>query len=529
MRELAARPAVIRYLGLAGSVALGVDAFLSGAFPKIQLHVDPQSVATGHNCIAIMVLWLGGTAALAGAWWLGRNLVSRDVVPPGSPKILAAKAEIPALLSKLVGGRRQPAAITARWTAITAGLWMLPMLVIPPLSSRDMYAYACQGALFDSGGNPYHQGVSSLPCQWLDSVSAVWRDTPTPYGPIFVAFSGGAARLGSLTAAIIAFRALAVVGVVLMAISLPPIARRFGLPVERVLWIALACPLVIIHLVGGGHNDAITIGLLLAATAVIATRYDRLSGLIIGGILIGLSIGVKPSMLVAVPFITLYAASKTDTSGPLRFPPVQAMVRRGGALLLSAFVALLIPTLITGLGFGWVTALIHSSGTPSWTSPSTAIGTSLNAFANLFGSHPDLIPITRKIGTGLMPIALLLIFWRGRSGNRFYAAGMALLAVTFFAPVAMPWYLIWPLVMFAITPVRARWFAIVVVIASFESMPDGVGLDGLLHLPLSIMTSIAAICGLIAGVRWLRGAEPAEFPPTEFPPEPAATEPARAG
>lgn len=491
------RSSIIRYAGLIGSIALAVDAYIFGALPRIRQHITPQSVATGHNGILIMSLWLLGTAALAGAWWFGRRLVGTGV-------------------------------LTARWTALTATLWMLPMLVIPPISSRDMYAYSCQGALFAAGGDPYHQGVSSLPCPWLDSVSVVWRDTPTPYGPLFIAMAGVASRLGSLTAAIIAFRILAVIGVAIIAISLPRLARRFGLPVDRVLWLVLASPLVVMHLIGGGHNDAITIGLLLAATAIVATRYDRLSGLIIGGALIGLSVAIKPTILVAVPFIALFTSGGADqpapaplrvgtvatASGPFGFPPVAAMVGRGGVLLLSAFVALLIPTLATGLGFGWVSALIHAGGEPSWTSPSTAIGTSIDALLSVFGVHVNVVPVTRTVGLAVLPVALVLIFLRARAGQRFYAAGIALLAVTFFAPIAQPWYLIWPLVMIAISPVRARWFAIAVVVASFAAMPDGVGLDGLLRLQLSIAMAIVAIYGLIRGVGWLRGAEPIPYPRT---------------
>jgi hypothetical protein len=494
----------IRWIGLAGSVMLGIDAYLFGAFRVIRLHVDPQSVATGPNGIAIMALWILGTAALAGAWWFGRGLTSR---------------------------------VSTRWVTVTAAIWMLPMLVIPPISSRDVYAYSCQGALYAGGGDPYHQGISSLPCQWLDSVSVVWRDTPTPYGPGFIMTAGGFSKLGSLTATIVAFRLLAVLGVVLIAVSIPPIARHFSLPVERSMWLILACPLVVIHLVGGAHNDAITIGLLLAALAVIASRYERISGLILGGGLIGMSVAVKPTILVAVPFIALYAAGGADAPsissvahgglhhgdardthpfagsasgpGPLGFPPVGDMLRRGGAVLGSAFVALLILTLISGLGFGWVSALIHAGGEPSWTSPSTSFGTSVDALLRLFGIRWNLVPQTRAAGLVLLPIALVLIFWRARWADRFYAAGIALLAVTFFAPIAQPWYLVWPLVMLSLTRARARWFGIAVIVACYAAMTNGVGLDGLSRLGLSIGMGVTAVFALVAGVAWLLGREPA--------------------
>src|SRR4051794_3556673 len=35
------------------------------------------------------------------------------------------------------------------WLLTTGALWALPLLLAPPLGSHDIYAYACQGQLFD--------------------------------------------------------------------------------------------------------------------------------------------------------------------------------------------------------------------------------------------------------------------------------------------------------------------------------------------------------------------------------------------
>ena len=480
-------PRAIRYVGLAGSIALAIAAVLKGALPELQTHVSPQDIASGRHGPLIMVLWLAGTAALGGAWWLGLRL-------PGTGRI------------------------TTRWVIGTAALWMLPMLVVPPTGSRDVYAYACQGDLYAAGRDSYHEGVSALPCQWLDSMSHIWRSTPTPYGPLYIMFEGFAARLGSLTAAIVAFRLLAVAGVALIAYSLPPIARRLGRPVDRTLWLALASPLVAVHLIGGAHNDAITLGLLAAAVAVMITWYDRMAGWVGGGTLIGLSLAIKPTILVAVPFLVLYAAGGADAPtgtgardhGPLGFPPVRAIVTRGGPVLASAFVGLLIPTLISGLGFGWIDALLHAGGGISWTSVSSATGITIDSAAGLFGAHLYVVPAVRTIGVYALVAALVLIFWRGRHDNRLYAAGMALLAVTFFAPFIEPWYLLWPLVLFAMTPARVGWFVAIVVASCFTAMPNGNGLDPLGQKRLSLLTTALGIAGIVAGIRWLwRGRRPA--------------------
>ena len=140
---------------------------------------------------------------------------------------------------------------------VTAALWSLPMLVVPPLASRDMYAYACQGALFDAGLNPYRVGMSAQPCPWLESVSVVWRDTPTPYGPLFVLLAGRGRRLR--LAGRRARRGPAAMPCSRCSgwpRSLPVLARRLGVEEDRALWLVLCCPLVPVHLIGGGHNDA---------------------------------------------------------------------------------------------------------------------------------------------------------------------------------------------------------------------------------------------------------------------------------
>ncbi|BCJ61027.1 hypothetical protein Jiend_44490 [Micromonospora endophytica] len=89
---------------------LAVAAFLGGALPDGDLRPTPVKIWQGTNGPLIIGLWLFGTVAMAVAWW-----VLRDRVP------------------------------SVRWALVTAGLWVLPFLVTPPLGSRDAYAYACQG------------------------------------------------------------------------------------------------------------------------------------------------------------------------------------------------------------------------------------------------------------------------------------------------------------------------------------------------------------------------------------------------
>ncbi|HZD98286.1 MAG TPA: polyprenol phosphomannose-dependent alpha 1,6 mannosyltransferase MptB [Micromonosporaceae bacterium] len=475
VQGLTRRPAFVRWVGFAGSVLLSIAAFVSGAFPALLPEASPVTIAQGPNGALTYLLWGFGTAGLVSAWWLGRHLIGTGLM-------------------------------SARWVIVTAALWMLPLLVCPPTGSRDVYAYACQGALVAAGHSPYHEGVSALPCQWLSSVSLIWRDTPAPYGPLFLMIAGVAAKTGSLTAAIVIFRIMAVVGVIMIAVWLPALARRVGVPTDRALWLVLACPLVVVHLIGGAHNDALTVGLLVAGLALLATRSHRMSALILGGVLIGLSIAVKTTIGAVLPFAVLFAAG-----GPA-LPAVGVLIRRAVAIIGSALVTLLGLSYGLGLGtFGWITALSHAGDSVAWTSPPTAVGLTIGYLERPFGGHFDAVPACRFAALVLMPIVLLVILWHSRNHNPLYGAGLALLATIFLAPVVQAWYLVWPLSMFAVTKVRIRWFIIAITFLSCTILPDGSGLAKTLQAPMSFVVTAIVIWAFVRGLTWLRGFEPKEI------------------
>ncbi|GAB3942035.1 hypothetical protein GCM10027614_28370 [Micromonospora vulcania] len=125
--------------------------------------------------------------------------------------------------------------VTARGCAVGPlgvrhrGLWTLPLLVAPPLGSRDVYSYACQGWTYAHGVDPYAVGVAAAGCPWLDSVAPIWRDTPAPYGPVFVLLAALAVSLGGgLTGTIVLLRVIAVAGLLLAALCLPGLAGQPG-------------------------------------------------------------------------------------------------------------------------------------------------------------------------------------------------------------------------------------------------------------------------------------------------------------
>ncbi|MEV6367703.1 polyprenol phosphomannose-dependent alpha 1,6 mannosyltransferase MptB [Micromonospora musae] len=455
-----------RWTGLAGSTLLAVVAFLGGAMPHGDLRPTPLSIWQGSYGPVILTGWAVGTAVLAYAWWS-----LRDGVP------------------------------STRWALVTVGLWLLPLLVTPPLGSRDVYAYACQGASYAAGINPYEQGVSTLPCPWLDSISYIWRDTPAPYGPLFVMIAGAVVKAtGSLVGAIVLFRLLAVAGIVLTAASLPALARRCGVPAGRAVWLALGSPLIGVQLLSGAHNDAAMVGLLIAGLAVVAARPGRPGMLLAGGVLLGLAGGIKATALVVVPFAALAAIAGGFS--------VRALIRDGGWVVGGAVATVVGATFAAGLDFGWISGLEQGGLVVAWTSPPTALGQTVAYLGLPFGWHGDPLPVTRGIGMGALAVLLVWLWFRARDRDPLWHAALALTATVALAPLFHPWYWTWPLAVLAATSrQRIGWFAVVTLVSAFLVLPDGTGLPRYtktVGAPLMTLLVIVVVVRLVRSARATR-------------------------
>ncbi|MFD0517385.1 polyprenol phosphomannose-dependent alpha 1,6 mannosyltransferase MptB [Paractinoplanes durhamensis] len=437
------RPTRVRYAGLAGSLLLAVAAYLGGAHRPWSPTVTPATIYFGDNGVLLPVAWLAGTALLIGAWWVGRR-------------------DIP----------------SARWAYVTAALWMVPLLPFLPLGSYDVYSYACQGWQQAAGLDPYSGGVDVLGCPWADGVAPTWRAAPAPYGPVFLLLAAAAAKLGgSLSGTIAVLRLVAVLGVGLIAVSLPAITRRSGVPLKRAVWLALACPLIPIHLVSGAHNDAVMIGFLLAGLALAAARWPWAAGA-----LFGLAIGVKATAVVVVPFAVLIVFAYRKW-------------RAAAELLAALAVTLGVVSLVSGRGLGWITGLTGSGASVQWTSPPTAIGMTIG----LFGV--DAVPVTRILGIVALAVVLVVLWWRVlRGADVWISTGYAMAATVLLAPVFHPWYATWALVLLAATlPRETRWVTVPAAVVSALCMPDGY------NLALAVKTQGAvAMTALICYIGYVR-------------------------
>ena len=466
----------LRLLGMAGSGVLAAGAYQVGALPG---RADADALP-GVDQAAGTVACLVGLVILTTAWWL----TGRVMAAPGG--------------SALTGG----------WMLVTAALWTVPLLVVPPIASRDVYAYACQGAVLESGSDPHVVGAADLPCSWLDSVPPIWRDGASPYGPVFSLISAGSVALsgGHLVVAVGVLRVVALVGVVLGTWYGRRLARVCGVSEPRAAWLGLASPLVAVHAVAGAHNDALVTGLVIAAFAAAIGREGGGAPMwrrgLYAGVALGLATGVKATALVALPFVALALVA---THTPRRDPvPPRLLARAGFTVTAATVVAFAVPALASGLGLGFVRGLTRTGELAQWTSPPTAVGMTVGYVlraVGVGGGFDAAVAVARGIGILALVGVVLMLFWRAAHTsneplrNAVAGAGLAFGAVTLLGPVFYPWYALTPLALLAVSLVdeRARaWLGVVSGALPFLILPNGAGLAPRTKLPGALVVTAAA-------------------------------------
>jgi len=352
-------------------------------------------------------------------------------------------------------------ALTVRQVWIVAALWCAPLALTAPLFSQDVYSYLAQGTLVHLGLDPYHVAPTALAqhgqAHVLDAVSPFWRHTTAPYGPLFLwIVSGLAALAGShLVLGALLIRALELVGLILLAVFVPRLARALGADPARACWWVLACPLVLLELVAGTHNDLLMIGLLVAAVTL------ALEGRPLAAVaLCALAATIKLPAAAAIPFILVALGDRR-------------MWVRG--LLIAAAVIVAV-SLVSGLGFGWLSASVFS--TPGQVrlaiTPATAVGWTVAQIVPVGArGFESALTVVAFGGSVLVGVVLL---WRVRRETLVRNLGIALVLVAVAGPAAWPWYLSWGLVLLAATQElqASRVIAVAVALSTLVVKADGI-------------------------------------------------------
>lgn len=470
----------------------------------------PSSAVTSWWASRLALWWSLCCADLRAAWALpqvrrgtvgmaliGAGSMSPAFLPPDSPLLETLKlgwltggpARLVATVVLLTGValllhawlqlRPRPGRPPIPW--ITWLIWSLPVLLAPPLFSRDAYSYAAQGLVVQRGMDPYQTGPIAVPGPFADQVDALWLYTPAPYGPLalqtqhFIVWLTG----GNAYAAAVGMRLPALLSMAVIGYALPRLARQVGVSSRQAVWFGVLNPLVLLHLVGGAHNDAMMIALVCLGL-YLASR----GRLVWASVAVAAGAGFKQTAvlaLVAVATLVVWARRDPGRQSPIavasRIRPVAGAIplpeylRHSAVAGLVALVTFTGLTQVTGLGWGWVPNLSVPASLRSLLSPPTFVGSVAEGAMYLFGMPKAWlavpVPLAQTIG-GLA--ALAVIGWltlRVAPRSPVAAAAGAFTALCLGGPVVHPWYLLWGGVLLGAVAAGRRVSQIVVLATVF--------------------------------------------------------------
>lgn len=315
--------------------------------------------------------------------------------------------------------------------------WTVPLLLAPPMFSRDGWSYAAQGEMTRLGLSPYRWGPSVLDGPVVEAVDPRWLDTLTPYGPLPLAWGSLVAEVtGSPWLMVVGHRLLALVGLALLAYAVPRLADWAGRDRALAAALVLPSPLMLAHGVAGLHNDLLMVGLMAVALVAAVERHW-----VAGAALVGLAAAVKlPGGLAGVGVVLV--------SLPVVAASKARLVRTAAVAAVS--VATLVTTgVATGLGVGWV----HALGVPGEVMTPLSVTTQAGRLAALLldplgtGLAPDAVVAAARTAGSLAALAIavrtVLRAATGVPGAAVRAVGLVMLALLLLSPVVHHWYLLW--------------------------------------------------------------------------------------
>jgi len=347
-------------------------------------------------------------------------------------------------------------------------LWSIPVLVIAPLFSRDAYSYAAQGEMVSHHMNPYLYGPFELGNNaYTAPVDPLWGNAPAPYGPMFLQLDGFFARITfhNELATIVLLRLLALVGVLLITACVPRLAKLYHRDGAELFTLMVLNPVTIFHLIGGAHNDALMLGLLVAGLTLAKERRP-----VLGIVLCALATAVKAPAALGILYI---GWSWLGTGVPVR-ERVRPVVTAGliGIGVLGVF------SYVSGLGWGWVTILGTPGVVRSWASPTTGIAFVVTGIAHLV--HVDVgiggvLSVCRFLGMVAAAVSGVWLLLNSDRIGTLKALGTTLLLFVLLGPVVQPWYLSWGLILLA--PVALGQLRSLVIglsmVTAFIELPGG--------------------------------------------------------
>ncbi|MDY5786101.1 MAG: alpha-(1-_6)-mannopyranosyltransferase A [Corynebacterium sp.] len=405
--------------GLAAAILVAIGSYGAGATRNrggIMRELGLAHLTYGHGRSIFEIILTVGIAGLVAAWViLGRDL-KRD---------------------------RADATTMARAT----WAWTLPLAVAAPILSRDVYSYLMQGAMLRDGFDPYSEGAAVNPGPYLLEVSHDWRNTTTPYGPLHLGIGKLITTVvgENVTLGIVAYKLLSLAGFALIAYCVPRLAARIGGNPAMAVWLGVLNPVMLLHMVGGMHNESVMVGLVsLGLLLCTSSRW-----ITPGVALIALAVALKATAAVALPFVVwmLYhrhAAARSSWAGRLG-----VFVASGAWVVAISALVVNLATVLSGSTWGWIAEISGNSKVVNPLSGPTLVADVITPAIQLVNgafSYNTALSIARA-AAGMLMLAGLVVTWvifhpRGEQTNRRAVMGTTLAYAIAFTTnaVTLPWY-----------------------------------------------------------------------------------------
>lgn len=450
------------------------------------------AVGFGASCIAVVSGGLTTTqTTVAPTSWFG--LVPKpEATTPGVVFGLLLFASLIALALTWIAAVRlaERADLSERNVWHLGAIWAAPFALGPPIISKDVHAFAAQGALAARGFDPYSANVftlgrahSAVADRALAAVDPQWRSSLSPYGPIATLMERVAAQLtgGDPLGTVLVLRAAAVLSVAVLGFA----AASLGRPGRAA---AVACvvlnPLVLVHAVSGVHFEA-EMGALVVAGVLAANRRAWVWAII----LICAAGSIKAPAFAVLP-IVIVAHIRQRASGPTRYRQM-ARTALGDVVVSLGCVAAFAAVVPNGLGWA------RNLSTPSQASTWSVTGGML-AVLRVFTPDSWSGGIRAAL-TILMLVVALVVIGRlslaAEPGAIGPSVGLALVTLALLLPVFYPWYLLWGVtcwLVVATRPHRDRLLALCAV----ASLVAATGTPASVARTVDLVTAITAVVWL---------------------------------
>jgi alpha-1,6-mannosyltransferase len=360
------------------------------------------------------------------------------------------------VLAPRIGGRAIGALIVVA---------VLAFACAPVLLSHDAFSYVDYARLGVSHGlDPYVNAPDAAPADPAFA-HVTWTETPSAYGPLFTLATYPLAWL-PIWLAVAALKAVAAASVLGLAWVVARLAAWRGVDSARAAAFVALNPLVLVHVVGGAHNDGLAMLLAMIGVAALLVRRDASAGasLVASAAIKSSSLFVAPFALVATLRTSMLMGRKLDKWASFR--PTNLAMRRGArgplrGLLLGALAAAVVIGAAGYLAFGW--EWLHAFGLARENQGRTSHMSIPVTFARLTAIDESAARVAALAIFGAAVLWLLAWTWRGGDWIRAAAwAGTGLLLATSWL---LPWYLVWPLPLAAVARDRALAFVLLALTA----------------------------------------------------------------